>query len=379
MKDIIKIKIKIVKNVTYVFSGKRKKIIESNNIQAKEFFYGALDFDKSEYQLKIIEFSNSQNLFHKFLKIVDRVVSKLFSIPFSSSKLCRFENFKTLLKTDQLILINEGVAFSILPLLILIKPFKKIKVSVFVMGLYSKKLNYQKLNIVHNALIKFLVLYLDNVFFLGVGEFNKAKKFHRKSKKLFFFPFSVDTNFWHYNNEPNFENNSKILFVGNDGNRNANLLIEIAKMIPQYQFTFVSKIPELQDLELENVEVLNGSWGDESIDDIRLRKIYMEACLVIIPLKESSQPSGQSVALQAMSMGLPVLISDTEGFWDEMYLKDGKNIFLISPNTQDEWVNKIKYLINNKLSLKEVSFEAKKVVKNNFNLSVFHETLMRII
>ena len=50
MKDIIKIKIKIVKNVTYVFSGKRKKIIESNNIQAKEFFYGALDFDKSEYE-----------------------------------------------------------------------------------------------------------------------------------------------------------------------------------------------------------------------------------------------------------------------------------------------------------------------------------------
>ena len=295
MKDIIKIKIKIVKNVTYVFSGKRKKIIESNNIQAKEFFYGALDFDKSEYQVKIIEFSNSQNLFHKFLKIVDRVVSKLFSIPFSSSKLCRYENFKILLKTDQLILINEGVAFSILPLLILIKPFKKIKVSVFVMGLYSKKLNYQKLNIVHNALIKFLVLYLDNVFFLGVGEFNKAKKFHRKSKKLF-----VDTNFWHYNKEPNFENNSKILFVGNDGNRNAKLLIEIAKTIPQYQFTFVSKIPELQDLELKNVEVLNGSWGDESIDDKRLRKIYMEACLVIIPLKESSQPSGQSVALQAM-------------------------------------------------------------------------------
>lgn len=368
-----------VQNVTYVFSGKRKLSIHSGNVFAKEFYYGALDFDKTKYKVKLIEYSNTKNLFHIFLNLIDRVISKLFSIPFSSSKLLNLENFKILLKTDHLILVNEGVAFSILPLLIAIKPFRKIKVSVFVMGLYSKKLNYKIFKLVHNSLIKFLVLFLDNIFFLGIGEFNKAKKFHKNIEKLTYFPFSVDTDFWINDNEFNFDNNRNILFVGNDGNRNTNLLLEIAKMIPEYEFTFVSKIPELQDLKLNNVELFSGSWGDSNIDDRALREIYNKAFMVIIPLKESSQPSGQSVALQAMSMGIPVLISETEGFWDKEYLQNEVNLFLISPNTTEEWVRKINNLSNNKILLEKVSSEAQETVKNNFNLSIFQDMLLSYI
>ncbi len=368
-----------MKNVTYVFSGKRKQNIKSGNVFAKEFFYGALDFDKTKYKVKLIEYSNSKNAFNKMLNIIDRGISKLFSIPYSSSRLLSFENLKVLMKTDHLILINEGVAFSILPLLIVTKPFRKLKVSVFVMGLYSKKLNYKKFKFVHNALIKFLVLYLDNVFFLGIGEFNKAKKFHKNSEKLTYFPFSVDTDFWVNDNEFNFDNNRNILFVGNDGNRNTNLLIEIANMLPEYEFKFVSKIPELQNLKLNNVELFSGSWGDLNLDDIALREIYKEAFIVIIPLKESSQPSGQSVALQAMAMGIPVLISETEGFWDKKDLQNEVNLFLISPNTPGEWVRKINYLSNNKKLLEKVSSEAQKTVSNNFNLTVFQDMLKAYI
>ena len=45
-------------------------------------------------------------------------------------------------------------------------------------------------------MIKTLVLFVDNVFFLGHGELEKAKNFHKSSKKLIYFPFSVDTDFW---------------------------------------------------------------------------------------------------------------------------------------------------------------------------------------
>lgn len=362
-------------NVTYVFSGKRKQNIQSKNVLAREFYYGATDLDNTKYQLAIIEYSDSDNIFHNLLNWVGRIISKLFSIPFSPSKLLNLKNFKILLKTDHLILINEGAAFSLLPLLIMIKPFHKIKVSAFVMGLYSKKLNYSKFKYVHNFLIKFLAIYLDNIFFLGIGEYNKAQKFHKNTKKLFFFPFCVDTDFWVNNKKYNTSKNRKILFVGNDGNRNTDLLLEISKMLPEYEFTIVSKIPELQNIKLNNVDLLKGSWGDEKIDDKKLRDIYSDALIVVIPLKESSQPSGQSVALQAMSMGVPVLISETEGFWDKEFFQNNVNLFLISPNSAQEWVDKIKYLSNNKNFLNQVSAEAQKVVKNNFNLSVFQEML----
>ena len=69
------------------------------------------------------------------------------------------------------------------------------------------------------------------------------------------------------------KDNEDILFVGNDGNRDANLLIDIAKAMPEYQFIFVSKIPKLQNIELPNVKLISGSWGDKALTDSELREI----------------------------------------------------------------------------------------------------------
>ena len=43
-------------------------------------------------------------------------------------------------------------------------------------------------------------------------------------------------------------------------------------------------------------------------------------------MKDSLQPSGQSVTLQSMSLGIPVLISKTVGFWDFSKFRDEENI-----------------------------------------------------
>jgi glycosyltransferase involved in cell wall biosynthesis len=146
-----------------------------------------------------------------------------------------------------------------------------------------------------------------------------------------------------------------------------------------FKFIVVSKLPEFQNVNLQNITVFNGSWGDSNIDDVKLREIYSEAFLVLIPLKESSQPSGQSVALQAMSMGIPVLVSQTQGLWDKNHLINGENIFLIQPNTLSEWVNKIKVLKNNKTLLNTVSKNAEKTVRTHFNLSKFQNQLNQYI
>tara|TARA_B110000003_G_scaffold274808_1_gene315700 strand:- start:2588 stop:3700 length:1113 start_codon:yes stop_codon:yes gene_type:complete len=368
-----------MKSITYIFSGGRKSNFESQKYLAREFYYGITDISDSKHIINIIEFENSKTKFSRYLNFQDRIFSKILSLPLSFSKVVSVKNFKILLKTDELILVNEGVALSVLPLLIILKCFHKIKVSVFVMGLYSKKINYNFVKFLHNFIIRILVFFTDNIFFLGFGELEIAKNFHSNSRKLIYFPFSVDTDFWTRDVKLNLKDNNKILFVGNDGNRDVELLKQIASNMKDFKFIVVSKLPEFQNVNLENITVFNGSWGDSNIDDIKLREIYSEAFLVVIPLKESSQPSGQSVALQAMSMGIPVLVSQTQGLWDKNHLINGENIFLIQPNTLSEWVNKIKVLKNNKTLLNTVSKNAEKTVRTHFNLSKFQNQLNQYI
>ena len=63
------------------------------------------------------------------------------------------------------------------------------------------------------------------------------------------------------------------------------------------------------------MKLIEGHWNYEILSDEELKEIYNNAILTIIPLKDSLQPSGQSVALQSMSSGTPVMISKTSGFW----------------------------------------------------------------
>ena len=104
---------------------------------------------------------------------------------------------------------------------------------MFVMGLYSKKLKYKKFKFLQNFVINFLVNSLDNLFFLGKGELERAKKIKNNHEKFHFVSFSIDQDFWTSNTSSDLRNR-KIIFVGNDGNRDTKLLLEIAKFFNNF-------------------------------------------------------------------------------------------------------------------------------------------------
>ena len=119
------------------------------------------------------------------------------------------KNIKILLKTDKLILVNETTFCSLAIILFILKIFKKIDVYVFVMGLYSKKLRFPIFKFLHYSIIKFFISTCNNLFFLGEGEYKKAKQIHTKfSQKFVLFPFYIDTSFW----KKDLENNKRIIF-----------------------------------------------------------------------------------------------------------------------------------------------------------------------
>jgi glycosyltransferase involved in cell wall biosynthesis len=360
----------LMNKITYIFSkGRIKKI--TDNDYAEDFFYGYRYLSEKNLNVEIIEFKKINKLF----KAIEHKISKIFSLPLYVFSLINQKNFKILKTSDYLFLVSESVGFAALPLLMLLKKRYNIHSSMFVMGLFSKKINYKYFKSLHFFLIKFLASYFDKLYFLGYKEYEIAQKHLKSETKLLHLPFYIDTNFWK-DDEYRLQSNEKILFIGNDGNRDFDLLVEIAKRMKHRNFIFVSSNSRLTSLEMENVEIIKGNWSGEYLSDKTIREIYSLSRMVILPLKDSTQPSGQSVTLQAMSMGVPVIISLTTGFWDKDKFIDELNIFFEQENNLNSWVNKIDSLFNDVNKLKYVSKNSVELIAKNFDIGLFNDFML---
>ena len=80
-----------------------------------------------------------------------------------------------------------------------------------------------------------------------------------------------------------------------------------------------------------------------------------------------------------MSAGTPVLITKTEGFWDNDAYEDGKHILFVENNSVSVWVEKIKNAYNDLEMLKKVRFESRKKIKDNFDTKHFNRLLKNLI
>ena len=164
------------------------------------------------------------------------------------------------------------------------------------------------------------------MFFKYSGKEIVLKRFPKFDYKYFYIPFVLILNF---EDEISTTKKNNILFIGNDGKRDYEKVIKLAKELEDYNFTFItSKISE-KDILSPNVELIKGHWNLSELTDLEMKKYYSSAQLSLIPLIDNLQPSGQSVALQSMSMKVPVLISKTKGFWDFQNFQNNKHLIFI--------------------------------------------------
>lgn len=359
---------------TFIFNSGRKKYLYDED-KAKDHFYAVTFFIKEEKYVEIIEFEEEQkSIFSKLLYLYDKVLNKLFSVPSYTHKLVSFKNLKILMKSKKIYLVNESVGFSSLPMLICIKLLTKNKVNLFVMGLYSKNINSNFFQLIHNFFIKFLIFMTDNVLFLGKGEMKKAEMFHINSNKLKYVGFAIDTNFWKNSNIFPKQHRDYILFVGNDQNRDIKLLLDIAKQKSDLKFLFLTNLQFDEKKLPGNINLIRGSWKDNDISDNDLKEIYKKALITIIPLKDSFQPSGQSVCLQSMCVGTPVLISKTKGFWDTNLFKDQENIYF-ADNSISDWSQKIDKILVYDPEVQKVIRNSQKIVLSELDIQNYFKKI----
>ena len=364
------------KAITYVFGAGRLSKLNSNSIKAKEFFYGYQHLAKNN-DLQIIEMDFPDNSNNQFLKYLDKILRKITKLPIYTKDILHRKNFKILRKTDKLIITTDLLALSILPFLVVIKLFNKLDIFVIVMGLFGRQSNNLIIKFFQNIYISLLNSITKRYIFLGNGEYKNAISLNPKnSNKFKFLSFCVDTEFWKPKNNHGLREEG-ILFIGNDGKRDYKLIEEIAESLPEINFTFITS--QISETSLSNVNLIKGSWGEEILTDEEIREYYQNSRLTIIPLIETLQPSGQSVALQSMSCGTPVMISDTKGFWDKEQFINNKNIIFVNKNKIEIWVEKIKEHYFNDELLSNLSNNGINTINSQFNLSKFDTNLENII
>ena len=373
--------------MTYIFLGDRRKKLTENIGKEfpKEFFYSYLQFLEEDNDLNLIEFSTRNersNFSRKYVSKFDKLFRKITNLPFFSSQIVTLNNLRQIKKSEQVVMVGDRIACSLIFQLFLYKILrKKITTSVFVMGLFSNPPKNIIKNFLQDFFLRLLVFSVSNFIFLGEGEKLYAEeRFKKYYKKFYFLPFCIDTNFW--TNDKDFSNESRkdILFIGNDGKREYKKVIEIARIMPNYNFTVITRrIQHDEDIPI-NMKLINGGWSvDNSLSDLEIKNSYKSARLTFIPLRDSLQPSGQSVALQSMAMGTPVLISNTKGFWDRKNFIDNENIIFLHKNDIMSWKEAIEDIYSNEIKLKRVSKLGSKLIKENYNLEIFHSNLKKIL
>lgn len=351
-------------DITFIYSGGRTNKV--NTISSSDFFYGFKEYTENGLSTTFIELRNKKT------NIFDKLVVKITKLPLYILKSLSLKNYKVLVNSKNLNFINESTFISFLPLIFICKKFYNKNINYFPMGLVDK---YTQGNFLSRIIINTCLKLADNILFIGEGELNAAhKSIGVFSDKYSYIPFSIDINHWNYKPKKN-PKLKELLFIGNDQNRDFELLYSIAKKHKEYNFTIVSNNDNYEFSKLKNVKFLQGNLRDNILHDSEIQSLYHYADLVILPLKTSTQPSGQSVAIQSMSSGTPVMMTKTIGFWDSLHYIESKNILFVDSQNLIGWDIKLDQLSNNLDILTTISSEGRKLVEANHDLNNFIKML----
>ena len=80
-----------------------------------------------------------------------------------------------------------------------------------------------------------------------------------------------------------------------------------------------------------------------------------------------------------MSMGTPVIISNTEGFWDITNFEDNKNIKFVHKPIVEEWKTSIDDLLNNKDKYRKIASNGIVTVSSLYSSKIFFSKLKAIL
>jgi len=113
------------------------------------------------------------------------------------------------------------------------------------------------------------------------------------------------------------------------------------------------------------------SWGSYE----NLRKLYAESAVVVVPL-ERAMMSGVTVALEAMAMGRPVIL--TRNAYVEEFLRDGEHGFFVASGDVGGLRSKIEYLLDHPDEANQMGERARKWVLDRYTVDAYVKKILSV-
>ncbi len=195
----------------------------------------------------------------------------------------------------------------------------------------------------------------------------------RLTARLHVVPFGVDTGFWTPAGE---QSSREVLAIGNDGHRDWGTLVRAARDIPAPVRIFTRHRPP--DALPGNVSWEPADWRRRLLGDDAVRDLYRRAAVVVVPVRDVPQPSGQSVTLQAMACGRPVVLSRTRGLWAPQTLRDGENIVLAAPGDPAELARSVRGVLDDEARGRAIGSAARAGVLRDATVEAYAERLLEV-
>lgn len=263
---------------------------------------------------------------------------------------------------------------SILYMMFFNKFFKKNSKFILFNISLTRTLAANKNNFLKFLVLKWLLKNVDAVVCLSnIQKKYLEENFDFLKNKIFFVPLGVDFNYYKpvYNNRKQY-----VLSVGRDNGRDYRTVMEVAKKFQEMQFHIVCSRRNLSGINSipDNVIVFN----DISRED--LEKKYYEAKMLLLTTHDDqyldgSDCSGQTVLLEAMASGLPIIVSKKRYLDD--YIVDGKDALLVNFYDVEDIANKIIKLGSDDIA-RQLSYNARNKVEFIFSTELMAKRLSDI-
>ena len=210
---------------------------------------------------------------------------------------------------------------------------------------------------------------IERVIVLGEGAaLPVIQELNIHSEQVFVLQFGVDDQFWTPHSVE--KHDEYILSVGTDAARDYPTLLNA---IDDQFVRIISRQRIPDNLLASNVQVSS----EHSF--LELRNIYRGARFVVVPLHDVDQPSGQSVALQAMACGRAVIITHTQGLWEPQYMRHKETCYLVNPGDVHNLRETISHLCANPEEVEEVGANARRLIESRYNVRLLASDLQRHI
>jgi glycosyltransferase involved in cell wall biosynthesis len=348
--------------ICYVFTAGRRERLNSGKKFPDDFFYGYIKLQGNKKIVQQSDFDQYVSSNGIFGVIIAKILL-MFNLDYSFLRTILLN--RNMFADSEIICLttnSQGVHFSFLKIM----GFFKGKRIIFIpMGLYAK-----------GRKVPFWGRLLYPLYFCRTVLITISKSEEQVLRKKLFFslirycPFGVDAAYWTPGEAKAGKRQAPYaLSIGNDQNRDYELLLKVWK--PEFPvLKIITSLPTRSKLP-ENVEVLRGNWGTNLIDDEEIKDYFRQALFVIIPLKETSQPAGQSAALQAMACGKAVILSRIKGLWDTEHLRHMEACYLVEPHNREDLVQAIDFLRKYPEQAERLGGKARQLIEGRFNSRIF--------